>query len=159
MKSRHFFGIFILVFTKKSQQLSICSNNTAQSNSTAKFGQTMIEDFQIPVLVVKAEIVWALKFVMSHFSLRSCLELNDLFKCMFPDSQTASKFPLSKTKCCYIVNFGFAFYFIEVLLSQIKASSFFVISYHKSLNKILRNEQMDCTIRFWNNETGVVCSR
>ena len=45
----------------------------------------------------------------------------------------------------------------EVLLSQIKPSSFFVISYDVSLNKILQNEQMDCTIRFWNNETGVVC--
>ena len=119
----------------------------------------MIEDFQIPALVVKAEIVWALKVVMSHFSLRSCLELNDLFKYMFPDSQIASKFSLSKTKCSYIINLGLAAYFSDVLLSQIKASPFFVISYDESLNKILRNEQMDCSIRFWNNETGVVCSR
>ena len=119
----------------------------------------MIEDFQIPVLEVKAEIVRALKVVMSQFSLRSCLELNDLFKCMFPVGQIASKFSLSKTKCSYILNFGLAPYFIEVLLSQIKASSFFVISHDESLNKILRNEQMDSTIRFWNNETGAVCSR
>ena len=119
----------------------------------------MIEDFQIPALVVKAEIVWALKVVLSHFSLRSCLELNNLFKCIFPDSQIASKFSLSKTECSYIINFGFSPYFIELLLSQIKASSFFVIFYDESLNKILRNEQMDCTIRLWNNETGVVCSR
>ena len=70
MKPCHFFGIFVLGFTKKSQQPSTCSNNIAQSNSTAKFGQTMIEDFQIPALAVKAEIVWALEFDMSHFSLR-----------------------------------------------------------------------------------------
>ena len=57
MKPYHFFGIFVLGFTKKSQQPSTCSNNIAHSNSTAKFGQTMIEDFQIPALVVKAEIV------------------------------------------------------------------------------------------------------
>ena len=145
--------LYLLGFTKKSQQPSTCSNSTAQS------GQTMIEDFQIPALVVKAEIVWALKVVMSHFSLRLCLELNDLFKCMFPDSQIASKFSRSKTKCSYIINFGLAPYFSEVLLSQIKASSFFVISYDVRLNKILRNEQMDCSIRFWNNETGAVCSR
>ena len=119
----------------------------------------MIEDFQIPALVVKAEIVWALKVVMSHFSLRSCLELNDLFKCIFRDSQIASKFSLSKTKYSYIINFGLAPYFSELLLSQIKASSFFVISYDESLKKILRNEQMDCSIIFWNNETGVLCSR
>ena len=65
MKPCHFFGIFLLGFTKKSQQSSTCSNSTAQSNTTAKSGQTMIEDFQIPALVVKAEIVWALKVVMS----------------------------------------------------------------------------------------------
>ena len=70
MKPCHFFGIFPLGFTKKSQELSTCSNSTAQSNSAAKSGQTMIEDFQIPTLVLKAEIVWALKVVMSHFSLR-----------------------------------------------------------------------------------------
>ena len=151
--------LYLLGFTKKSQQPSTCSNSTSQSNSAAQSGQTTIEDFQIPALVVKAEIVWALKVVMSHFSLRSCLELNDLFKCMFPDSQIASKISLSKTKCSYIINFGLAPYFSEVLLSQIKASSFFVISYGESLNKILRNEQMDCSIRFWNNETCVVCSR
>ena len=136
MKPCHFFGIFPLGFTKKSQELSTCSNSTAQSNSTAKSGQTMIEDFQIPTLVVKAEIVWALKVVTSHFSLRSCLELNDLFKCMLPDSQIASKFSLSKIKCSYIINFGLAPYFIEVLLSQIKVLSFFVISYYE----ILQNE-------------------
>ena len=119
----------------------------------------MIDDFQIPALVVRAEIVWALKFFMSPFSLTLCLELNDLLKCMFPDSQVASKFSLSKTKCSYIINFGLASCFIEILLSQIKASSFFVISYDESLNKILWNEQMDCIIRFWINKTVVVCSR
>ena len=150
--------LYLLGFTKKSQQSSTCSNSTAQSNSAAQSGQTMIEDFQIPALVVKAEIVWALKIVMSHFLLRSYLELNDLFK-LFSNSQIVSKFSLSKTKCSYIINFGLAPYFSEVLFSQIKASSFFVISYDESLNKILRIEQMDCSIRFWNNETGVVRSR
>ena len=159
MKPCHFFGIFLLGFTKKSHQPSTFSNSTAQSNSTAKSGLIMIDDFQIPALVVRAEIVWALKFFMSPFSLTLCLELNDLLKCMFPDSQVASKFSLSKTKCSYIINFGLASCFIEILLSQIKASSFFVISYDESLNKILQIEQMDCIIRFWNNKTGVVCSR
>ena len=78
---------------------------------------------------------------------------------MFPNSQFASKFSPSKIKCSYIINFGLAPYFSEVLLSQIEASSFFVIAYDESLNKILRNEQMDCILRFWNNETGIVCSR
>ena len=105
-KPRHFFGIFLSGFTKKSQQPSTCSNSTAQSNSTAKSGQTMIEDFQIPALVVKAEIVWVLKVVMSHFSLRSYLELHDLFKYMFPDRQIASKFSLSKRSAAISLTLG-----------------------------------------------------
>ena len=78
---------------------------------------------------------------------------------MFPDSVIASKFSLSKTNCSYIINFGLAPYFTGVLLSQIKASSFFVISYDESMNKILQNEQMDCSVRFWDSESSVVCSR
>ena len=118
--------------------------------------QSLIEDFQIPALAVKAEIVWALEFDMSHFSLRLS-QVKWFIQVHVCASQITSKFSLSKTKCSYIINFGLAPHFIEVLLSQIKPSSFFVISYDVSLNKILQNEQMDCTIRFWNNETGVVC--
>ena len=62
---------------------------------------------------------------------------------------------ISLTLACTLFHWGT----FVVLLSQIKASSFFFISYDESLNKILRNWQMDCTIRFWNNETGVVCLR
>ena len=44
-----------------------------------------------------AEIRWALKMVTMHASFRSCLNLNELFSTMFPDSD----FKMSKTKAAY----------------------------------------------------------
>ena len=46
-----------------------------------------------------------------HFSFKSCLGLNDLFKSMFKDSPTAGHFPMSKTKCSYLINYGLTPYF------------------------------------------------
>ena len=37
----------------------------------------------------KAEILWALKSVMSHFSYNSSQDIGDVFRAMFPDSKIA----------------------------------------------------------------------
>ena len=47
--------------------------------------------------VIKTEIIWILKNVMSGFSLRSCDGMSNCFKEMFPDSQIANKFSLART--------------------------------------------------------------
>ena len=64
----------------------------------------------MPVSVSTAEIRWFLKVVSSSFSLRSCLNLNALFKEMFSDSEIAENFKLSKTKCGYYLTYGIAPY-------------------------------------------------
>ena len=43
---------------------------------------------------VKAEIRWVLKSVISGYSNNSSANLNNLFSCMFPDSQLAKSFKL-----------------------------------------------------------------
>ena len=48
---------------------------------------------------------------MSHFSYRSCLDINKLFQKMFPDSSVGNDFSLSETKCTNTVHFGIAPYF------------------------------------------------
>ena len=57
--------------------------------------------------VTPAEIQSVMKMLMSH-SFRFCLDLNELLKAMFPDSQIAKLFRLSKTKCSYYLVFGLA---------------------------------------------------
>jgi hypothetical protein len=41
--------------------------------------------------VTKAEIVWVMKTVMSHFSMNSSKDMKDIFQLMFPDSDIAKK--------------------------------------------------------------------
>ena len=66
------------------------SPQTNSLTSSVKLPKVMAED---------AEIRWALKVVLTHFSYRSCLCTNKRFKTMFPDSTTAKEFSMSKTKC------------------------------------------------------------
>ena len=99
------------------------------------------------------------KVVSSHFSLRSCLGLNDLFRSMFTDSEIVKSFQLSKTKCGYITNFGLAPYFKDLLRKEIKASDCFGASFDESMNKVLQEEQMDAQIRYWNEIAKLVDMR
>ena len=102
---------------------------------------------------------WVLKVVTSHFSLKSCLGLNDLFRLMFIDSEIAKSFQLSKTKCGYIINFGLAPYFKEHLLKSLRVSPYFVLSFDESFNQTLQEKQMDLQLRYWEDSLGQVCTR
>ena len=83
----------------------------------------------VAVSSIQAEVLWVLKVVKNHFSLGSCLGLNDLCKSMFPKSEITKTSKLSKTKCEYLINYGLAPFFKNVLLKSMNASPYFVISY------------------------------
>ena len=88
-----------------------------------------VERIVVPVRALRGEVLLVLKVVKNHFSLRSCLGLNDLFKNIFPDSEIAKTFKLSKTKCGYLINYGLTPFFEDVLLKSINASPYIVISH------------------------------
>ena len=50
-------------------------------------------------------------------------------------------------------------YYRDLLLSEVIASPIFVLSYDESMNVILKNEQMDCGVRYWDAGFGVVQAR
>lgn len=52
----------------------------------------------VPVSAAKAKIRSVLRVVDSNLSLRSCLDLNDLFRVIFPDSTIAKNVQLNRTK-------------------------------------------------------------
>ena len=83
----------------------------------------------------KAEIVWALKSVLSGYSNNSCADISKIFTCMFPDSKIAKSFELGATKLKYVINFGIAPYFRDIL----QRSDCFVISFDESLNDYTQN--------------------
>ena len=111
--------------TKKKQDGEDEPSTTTNVSSEVKVtGQLTLDALQVPALVTEAEIKWAVKCVMDHLSFRSCLDLNDLFRSMFPDSAVAQKFKLSKTKCAYLINFGLAVYYHKLRISEVKESPF-----------------------------------
>ena len=108
---------------------------------------------------LKAEIIWALKSVSSGFSNNSCNESNELFRTMFPDSNIAKQFRLGEGKLRYIVNFGLAPYFKELLTGDVTNSACHVISFDEIMNSVTQRCQIDFIIRFWNEMEEQVQSR
>ena len=86
---------------------------------------------------------------MMHASYRSCLNLNELFMVMFPDSDIAQNFKMSKREVSYVIVYGIAEYFHRNLLSLLKKSPFFTPLFDESLNDILNKDQMGIHIRFY----------
>ena len=137
---------------KESEELSAAvtrSNEEQKSSTMAKFALTKGQH--------TAEILWALKSVMSHFSYNSAHDITDVFKAMFPDSSIAQHMSCSPTKLSYMISFGIVPYFMELLLAEVKEAPCFVISFDESFNEELKKEQMDFIVRYFKN--GKVESR
>ena len=62
--------------------------------------------------VLKAEILWALKVIKSHFSYDSSWNAFDLLKMMLPDSKIVEKLCLGSTKLAYSITHGLARFFL-----------------------------------------------
>ena len=146
-------SLSVLHSVDPSSQLTDLST-TVQSGTSSS--QPTITQYVQPMCIVMAEIRWAMKVVLSHHSFRSCLDINDLFSSMFPDSCIAKKFAMSKTKCAYCINYGLAPFYKEKLLSEIKKSPYYTIMFDESLNKILQKDQMDVYRRYWYGESNQV---
>ena len=95
-----------------------------------------------------AEIRWALKTVMSHYSLNSAQDKTDVFHTIFPDSNIAKRMSCDATKLSYLITFGIAPFFKQELLMDVSQAPCFVISFDESLNPDLHEEQMDFIVRF-----------
>ena len=110
------------VFFGKSNTGKAQTNDKDSASKESQESQRAVGSILVPFSTFRAEVLWTLKVASCHFSLRSCLGLNKLFWSMFTDSEIVKSFQLSKTKCGYIMNFGFAPYFKDLLLKEIKAS-------------------------------------
>ena len=82
----------------------------------------------------KAEILFALKSIVSDWSVNSIGSMNQLFQCMFTDSEIAKDFQLSRTKLTYITNFGIAPYFHQLLIDELENCNYYSLLFDESLN-------------------------
>ena len=100
----------------------------------------------------KAEIFWALKSVMSHFSYNSAHDITDVFKAMFPYSIIAQPMSCGPTRLSYLISFGIAPYFMDLLLKELKDAPCFVISFDESFNEELERSRWDFVRYFKDGE-------
>ena len=99
----------------------------------------------------RAEVLWAMKVVSSHYSYVSCMETDRLFQLMFPDSAIAKSFSCGEKKSAYIICHGLAPYFSQQLKDQVQLLDSFVILSDESFNRFTQNKQMDIHIRFFDD--------
>jgi len=99
---------------------------------------------------LKAEIVWALKAIMSHYSYKSCEGTSKLFQAMFPDSRIASQFSCGGKK--NFICFGLGPYFKKLLKDVMKKEEAHVLLLDESLNSVRQSKEMDIHIRSWNHD-------
>ncbi|KAK7877584.1 hypothetical protein WMY93_031716 [Mugilogobius chulae] len=137
------------------------ATTTAATTSTAVVNRLASTSHQQPMNLqsfcgstptLRSEVIWVLKTMTDHHSYTSNMDIGDVFKTMFPDSQIASTFTCGKDKTSYIVNFGLAPFITTKLTEQINKSPCFTIMFDESLNKTTKNKQLDLHIRFWEND-------
>ena len=76
---------------------------------------------------------------------------------MFPDSKIAQQWSCGTTKLSYLITFGIAPYFKELLLADLTETPCFVLSFDESFNPELQQEQMDFVVKY--SAQGMVKTR
>ncbi|XP_063219581.1 uncharacterized protein LOC134529431 [Bacillus rossius redtenbacheri] len=109
--------------------------------------------------VTRAEVMWCLFCVTSHNSLRNAESSVSIQRKMYPDSNIAAKMKLSKAKVSYTIVHGLAPQLERDLKAAISNCSHIVIGFDESLNKVVQKQQMDLTVRYWDDVKNVTCTR
>lgn len=125
------------------------SSTLATTPSSAATKTRTMLDYASKNEVLKAEVLWVLKIMNSHYSFKSSEDTSRLFTAMFPDSQIAAKFACGERKCAYIATFGLAPYIKRLLLKEVSLQTAYVVLFDESLNHILQSKQMDLHVRLW----------
>ena len=147
---------------------SVPNSADTDTDTQASYCATATEINRIPVAsqmlthyvrkddVLKAEILWALKVIESHFSYNSSRNIVDLLKMMLRDSKIVEKLCLCSTKLAYLITHGLAPFFHDELLKLI--SSKYVTCFDEAFNELFKKGQLDIVIRFWDSSMNKVCS-
>jgi hypothetical protein len=100
--------------------------------------------------LTKAELLWAMKTVVSHSSFNSANGSAELLANMFPDSEIAKNVMIASTKMAYLINYGSATFFREDLQDVLAKADLFVTCFDESLNKVIAQRgQMDLAVRYY----------
>ena len=70
---------------------------------------------------------------------------------MFPDSKIVESFALGADKLRYLITYGIAPYFYDLLKDNVNNSDCYTVLFDESLNRISQTSQMDYLLRYWDN--------
>ena len=138
--------------TSQSQQQPAMIIPPPPQDTATPRSQPSLEGHVTKDNVLKAETLWTLKLITSHYSFNSSKDTSELFSAMFPDSQIASQFACRERKAAYCCVFGLAEHFKKLLQDSVTGP--FVVLFDESLNKKMEEKQMDAHVRFWNDQTN-----
>jgi hypothetical protein len=133
--------------------------NTQTVNVEKTMAKPALQSFVTNDQVTKAEVLWIMKCLMSHYSCNSSRDMKEIFALMFPDSAIAKKITIGSTKIAYVVTHGLAPYFHGILTKTLNSCSEYVVCFDEALNEISQKGQMDIVIRYWDTRANLVSSR
>jgi hypothetical protein len=121
---------------------------TPSKQSATCSKQLTLECISSRDVVTKAELIWSMKVVSSHFSYASCDDLKETLHAMFP-GRIPDNFSLSSSKVSYLISDATGPHFHELLLRDVKESDLpYTIQYDETTNAQTQ-KQLDIAIRFW----------
>lgn len=143
------------LFSSNSKSMSDqTSSPSATSSNTVPTPCVSVESLSsTKTEAMKAEVLWTLKVVTSHYSFKSCEGNSVLFQRMFSDSAVARQFSCGERKTAYLAAFGIGPYLQSSLKLRLKKESAYVLLFDETLNSQLQKKQMDVHVRFWDNDT------
>ena len=109
--------------------------------------------------VLRAEIFSTMNHAVNHHSYNSSKHSSVLFETMFPDSKIAKQFACRPSKMAYMTSFGLAPYFSEILIKQLSEVQFYSINFDESYNCVVKKEQLDVLVRYYDVERSKVVDR
>ena len=97
--------------TSQSQQQAVMTIPPPPQDDATPRSQPSLKGHVTKDNVLKAETLWTLKLITSHYSFNSSKDTSQLFSAMFPDSQIARQFACGERKAAYCCVFGLAEHF------------------------------------------------
>ncbi|EDO42389.1 predicted protein [Nematostella vectensis] len=148
---------FVTVQKQESEQNSSAAERTmtvppppvdlSQVASSSDSSKGTIKKYVTKDETLKAEVLWAIKVLMSHYSCNSSAGTDKLFSNMFPDSVIAKQFQCGATKCSYLICFGIAPFFHDELMKRLQEQGTIVgkeipTSGHHLVTKVLNRKKL-----------------
>ena len=147
------------------QQLVLTSGPSSNnSTSTAATSQENVQQlqstgnlscFSYKDETLRAELIWSLKVVSSHYSLASFDNIKDALNAMFP-GKIPDDFSMSSSKVLYMVSEATGPHFKKIVVDDVlNSQSTYTIHYDETTNAQIQ-KQLDIKIRFWSVVQGKV---